>query len=58
MESTQSTTYEPLEGRSSGIRHEPMDSPETDVRAPKDQKNMVYLAMLAAGIGFVLPYNR
>lgn len=36
MESTQSTTYEPLEGRSSGIRHEPMDSPENDVRAPKD----------------------
>ncbi|XP_065360482.1 equilibrative nucleoside transporter 4 [Calliphora vicina] len=57
MESTQSTTYEPLEGRSSGIRHEPMDSPENDVRAPKDQKHMVYLAMLAAGIGFVLPYN-
>ncbi|XP_005187741.1 equilibrative nucleoside transporter 4 [Musca domestica] len=57
MESAQSTTYEPLEGRSSGIRHEPMDSPENDIRAPKDQKHMVYLAMLAAGIGFVLPYN-
>ncbi|XP_023295614.2 equilibrative nucleoside transporter 4 [Lucilia cuprina] len=57
MESTQSTTYEPLEGRGSGIRHEPMDSPENDIRAPTDQKHKVYLAMLAAGIGFVLPYN-
>ncbi|CAD7006216.1 unnamed protein product [Ceratitis capitata] len=39
MESAQATTYEPLEGRSAGIRHEPMDT------------------LLAAGIGFVLPYN-
>uniref|UniRef100_A0A1A9ZKP7 Equilibrative nucleoside transporter 4 n=1 Tax=Glossina pallidipes TaxID=7398 RepID=A0A1A9ZKP7_GLOPL len=58
MDSTQATNYEPLEGRSSsGIRHEPMDSPESDVRAPKDQKHLVYIALLAAGIGFVLPYN-
>ncbi|XP_018803453.1 PREDICTED: equilibrative nucleoside transporter 4 [Bactrocera latifrons] len=57
MESAQATTYEPLEGRGAGIRHEPMDSPEADVRAPKDHKHSVYVALLAAGIGFVLPYN-
>ncbi|XP_017465323.1 PREDICTED: equilibrative nucleoside transporter 4 [Rhagoletis zephyria] len=57
MESAQATTYEPLEGRGAGIRHEPMDSPEADVRTPKDHKHAVYLALLAAGIGFVLPYN-
>ncbi|XP_028897735.1 equilibrative nucleoside transporter 4 isoform X1 [Zeugodacus cucurbitae] len=57
MESAQATTYEPLEGRSAGIRHEPMDSPEADVRSPKDHKHSVYIALLAAGVGFVLPYN-
>ncbi|XP_053954675.1 equilibrative nucleoside transporter 4 isoform X2 [Anastrepha ludens] len=57
MESAQATTYEPLEGRGAGIRHEPMDSPEADVRMPKDHNHAVYLALLAAGIGFVLPYN-
>lgn len=62
----QETTYEPLEGRSgrtagqgSGMRHPTnIDSPEFDTRAPKDQRHAVYLALLAAGIGFVLPYNR
>lgn len=58
MESAQATTYEPLEGRGAGIRHEPMDSPEADIRSPKDHKHSVYIALLAAGIGFVLPYNR
>ncbi|XP_037721627.1 equilibrative nucleoside transporter 4 isoform X1 [Drosophila subpulchrella] len=66
----QETTYEPLDGRSSGrsrsthsatgpgLRHPAsMDSPEFDTRAPKDQRHSVYLALLAAGIGFVLPYN-
>ncbi|XP_034108146.1 equilibrative nucleoside transporter 4 [Drosophila albomicans] len=61
----QETTYEPLEGRSSGrtsggggMRHpNSIDSPEFDTRAPKDQRHAVYLALLAAGIGFVLPYN-
>lgn len=65
------TTYEPLDGRGSGrarssnatsgsgLRHPgSMDSPEFDTRAPKDQRHSVYLALLAAGIGFVLPYNR
>ncbi|EDV41127.1 uncharacterized protein Dana_GF23579 [Drosophila ananassae] len=64
------TTYEPLDGRGSGrarssnatsgsgLRHPgSMDSPEFDTRAPKDQRHSVYLALLAAGIGFVLPYN-
>lgn len=60
----QDTTYEPLEGRSgrgsgSGMRHPAsIDSPEYDTRAPKDHRHAVYLALLAAGIGFVLPYNR
>ncbi|XP_068142055.1 equilibrative nucleoside transporter 4 [Drosophila tropicalis] len=41
-----------------GMRHpSSMDSPEYDTRAPKDQRHAVYLALLAAGIGFVLPYN-
>ncbi|XP_020799894.1 equilibrative nucleoside transporter 4 isoform X3 [Drosophila serrata] len=66
----QETTYEPLDGRGSGrsrsshspagsgLRHPAsMDSPEFDTRAPKDQRHSVYLALLAAGIGFVLPYN-
>ncbi|TDG49637.1 hypothetical protein AWZ03_003875 [Drosophila navojoa] len=59
----QETTYEPLEGRSgrgsgSGMRHPAsIDSPEYDTRAPKDHRHAVYLALLAAGIGFVLPYN-
>ncbi|XP_037933222.1 equilibrative nucleoside transporter 4 [Teleopsis dalmanni] len=57
MESTQANNYEPLEGRGMNNRHEPMDSPDTDGRAPTDQKHAVYLALLAAGIGFVLPYN-
>ncbi|XP_055907453.1 equilibrative nucleoside transporter 4 isoform X2 [Eupeodes corollae] len=56
MESAQATTYEPLEGRRVN-HHEPMDSPEIDVGPPKDRKHVVYLALLAAGIGFVLPYN-
>lgn len=67
----QETTYEPLDGRGSGRsrsshsttgsglrRPGSMDSPEFDNRAPKDQRHSVYLALLAAGIGFVLPYNR
>lgn len=66
----QETTYEPLGGRSarsgrssrtagSGMRHPTnIDSPEFDTRAPKDHRHAVYLALLAAGIGFVLPYNR
>lgn len=59
MDAQQGSSYEPLEGHSSSnIRHENMDSPETDIRAPKDQKHLVYSALLAAGIGFVLPYNR
>lgn len=63
----QETTYEPLGGRGgrssrtagSGMRHPTnIDSPEFDTRAPKDHRHSVYLALLAAGIGFVLPYNR
>lgn len=56
MESVQATTYEPLEGRRVN-NLEVLDSPEIDVGPPKDRKHIVYLALLAAGIGFVLPYN-
>ncbi|XP_033149414.1 equilibrative nucleoside transporter 4 [Drosophila busckii] len=61
--SAQEANYEPLEGRraragGSGTRRgSNLDSPEFDTRAPKDQRHAVYLALLAAGIGFVLPYN-
>lgn len=59
MDTPQTNIYEPLEGRNvSGIRPEVMDSPESELRAPKDEKHLVYSALLAAGIGFVLPYNR
>ncbi|GAB0087774.1 Equilibrative nucleoside transporter [Sergentomyia squamirostris] len=48
-------TYEPL---SSTRRHyEPSESPDTETGPPKDRKHVVYLALLTAGIGFVLPYN-
>ncbi|XP_034657137.1 equilibrative nucleoside transporter 4 isoform X1 [Drosophila subobscura] len=62
----QDTTYEPLDRDRAGSipageggRRHPgsMDSPEYETRAPKDQRRAVYLALMAAGIGFVLPYN-
>lgn len=55
MEEMQTTTYEPLEGRRNP---ELTDSPVIDAGPPKDRKHIVYLALLTAGIGFVLPYNR
>ncbi|XP_055384066.1 equilibrative nucleoside transporter 4 [Condylostylus longicornis] len=56
---TQATTYEPLDNNHRRNHHrEPLDSPEMDSTSPpKDRKHMVYLALLTAGIGFVLPYN-
>ncbi|XP_055694429.1 equilibrative nucleoside transporter 4 [Lutzomyia longipalpis] len=48
-------TYEPLGG--SRRHYEPSESPDTDTGPPKDRKHIVYLALLTAGIGFVLPYN-
>lgn len=55
MEEIQANTYEPLEGR----RHvDPVESPETEASPPKDPRHIVYLSLLTAGIGFVLPYNR
>lgn len=50
------STYEPL-GNSRSKYYNDMDSPENDSVPPKDQKHIVYLALLTAGIGFVLPYN-
>lgn len=49
-------TYTPLGGR----RHyESTDSPEIESSGPpKDRNYIVYIALLSAGIGFVLPYNR
>lgn len=55
MESnSQGTTYEPLEGRR---RVESTDSPDIET-PPRDRNGILYIALLAAGIGFVLPYNR
>lgn len=50
------TTYEPL---GSTARNFIDSSPEhnSHTNAPKDHRNLVYLALLTAGIGFVLPYN-
>lgn len=50
------TTYEPL---GSTARNFIDSSPEhnSNTNAPKDHRNIVYLSLLTAGIGFVLPYN-
>lgn len=49
-------TYEPL---GSTARNFIDSSPEhsSNTNAPKDHRNIVYLSLLTAGIGFVLPYN-
>lgn len=47
-------TYEPLSKRKVSVAPEE-DSPSTS--PPKDTRNFVYLSLLSAGIGFVLPYN-
>lgn len=49
-------TYEPL---GSTARNFTDSSPEhnSNTNAPKDSRNTVYLSLLTAGIGFVLPYN-
>lgn len=59
METHQESTYEPLEGRRRN-RLESTDSPdiETPSPAPQDRNGILYIALVAAGIGFVLPYNR
>lgn len=48
------TTYEPL---GSTARNFIDASPEHNTNVPKDHRNIVYLSLLTAGIGFVLPYN-
>lgn len=49
------STYEPL---GSTARNFIDSSPESsNANAPKDHRNIVYLSLLTAGIGFVLPYN-
>lgn len=55
MEMNQDNTYEPLEGRR---RIESTDSPDMETTPPRDRNGILYIALLAAGIGFVLPYNR
>lgn len=52
MVDNQSNTYTPLEGR------RPIDSPEADTLPPRDTNMCVYMGLVMAGIGFVLPYNR
>lgn len=48
------TSYEPLEERR---RVEP-DGTDFDTQPPQDRNGILYVALVAAGIGFVLPYNR
>lgn len=52
MEDNESNTYTPLEGRRT------IDSPEMDHVPPRDTNFWVYIGLVMAGIGFVLPYNR
>lgn len=53
MMDNQGNTYTPLgEGR------RPIDSPEADNIPPRDANLCVYIGLVMAGIGFVLPYNR
>jgi solute carrier family 29 (equilibrative nucleoside transporter), member 4 len=55
---TEGSSYEPLEGRRP-LEREATESPESpSTTPPKDNINQVYFALLTAGIGFVLPYNR
>lgn len=56
MEPNQESTYEPLEGQRR--RLESTDSPDIDTSPPQDRNGILYIALVAAGIGFVLPYNR
>lgn len=53
-DASQESTYEPLEGRR---RIESSDSLDVE-DPPQDRNGILYIALLAAGIGFVLPYNR
>lgn len=53
-DANQERTYEPLEGRR---RIESSDSLDVE-ESPQDRNGILYIALLAAGIGFVLPYNR
>lgn len=56
MNSTlQAANYAPLERRN--LRNENCET-DIDIGPPKDRKHMVYISLLTAGIGFVLPYNR
>lgn len=53
-EENQTNTYSPLEleGRRT------TDSPDSDHIPPRDANLCVYVGLVMAGIGFVLPYNR
>lgn len=53
-ESTEDTTYEPLEDR----RRMDADGSDMETTPPVDRKGALYMSLILAGIGFVLPYNR
>lgn len=61
MEASTENTYEPLSGggRSNSRQFDTAsDSPENNISPPpKDTRHIVYLSLLTAGIGFILPYN-
>lgn len=53
------STYEPLDGHQpTRNRLESTDSPDIETSPPQDRNGILYIALVAAGIGFVLPYNR
>ena len=56
--SAENSTYEPLEvGGGRNSRQYDQDESSSNSTPPQDSRNIVYLALLTAGVGFVLPYN-
>lgn len=50
-------SYEPYEPIGTTTRTFSDTSPNHNTNPPKDHRHIVYLSLLTAGIGFVLPYN-
>lgn len=52
-----SRTYEPLGSTARNFMDPSPEHNQHTNHVPKDHRNIVYLSLLTAGIGFVLPYN-
>lgn len=57
--SAENSTYEPLDVGGGGRNSRQYDQEESssNTTPPQDTRHIVYMALLTAGIGFVLPYN-